>query len=134
MILFLIFIILILGIIVLISLFAPHKLPWYRPHLIISSSEITPMDQPVAISKVMLEEKLVSSDVEFKLSLKEQVSKLEIILGEKNRLIEKLQKELSSQKDQRFEFDKVQSLLNQQIEELKNKNKKLKSQIGETNE
>ena len=130
---FLIFIIFVLGIIVLISLFAPQSLPWYRPHLILSSSEMITIKEPASIPKPVFVNHHVDVEDENNAALKEKVARLESILVEKNRTLEKLQKEYSAQKEHRFEFEKVQLLLEQEIAQLKTKHKKLKSQIGESN-
>ena len=132
--LFLLLILCIAAVIVLISLFAPHQLPWYRPHLMLSQGEIIPIKPvPAARKQPMVMEGLVGveSNEEDNISLRDKAGRLESILLEKNVTIEKLQKQLLAEKSHREEFEKIRALLDEEITKLRAQNKKLKLKIGE---
>lgn len=132
MVLILILIIVALTCLTLISLFAPHQLPWYKPSLVLdSSSDLQPIKvEPVARPPVIIEG-LAEPENDFHVSLEDNVAKLEIIINEKNRLIEKLQKGLAAYRSHREEFEKVKSILDEEIQHLKAQNKELKAKISE---
>ena len=130
MILFFILAILLIGAYVLVALFAPEALPWYRPHLILERPEPVPHAEPVARQPYVMEG-LAEPESDFRVSLEENVTRLETILYEKNRTIEKLQKELLAERSHRQEFEKVKAIMDQEIQNLKLKNKQLKTQPGE---
>jgi hypothetical protein len=115
--------------IVLISLFAPHKLPWYRPSLILTS----PIHREVYKQPIIVEGLAELEEESFDISAQEKVAKLEAILLEKNTAIEKLQKQLTAEKSNRADFEKVQNVLNEEIQNLRTQNKELKTRIGEGN-
>ena len=108
---FLILLIFIVAIIVLISLFAPQSLSWYRQLLVL--------------------EKKKGDD--FHVPLEENTTKLEAMLSEKNRTIEKLQKQLVTEESHRAEFEKVKTILDEEIQNLKAQNKTLKIPAGKNN-
>ncbi len=116
-----------LSAILLITLFAPEILPWFKPHLILERSEIKREPKPPAIQKPQVMEGLIEQDIEFNISLKEKIERLEVILHEKNKILEKLQTQLDAEREHRHEFEKVREMLIAQIESLKNKNKELKT-------
>ncbi len=133
MIFFFILVILLLAAYVLISLFAPETLPWYRPHLILERPEPSAPAPSVVTRQPYIMEGLAEPDGDFRLSLEENVARLEAILHEKNRTIEKLQRELTAEKSHRGEFEKVKAIMDQEIQNLKSKNKELKTKTGERN-
>ena len=134
MILFFLLVVVILTIVVLLSLFVPHKLPWYRPHLVLSSSEVT-MIQPQTVSRQpMVMEGLVEPDkIDLDVSSQEKIDRLENILIEKTALVEKLQKQVLAEKSHRTEFEKVQTLLEGEVTKLRKLNQELRVKIGEEN-
>lgn len=133
MIFFFILVILLIAAYVLISLFAPQTLPWYRPHLILDRNDSLRVE-PTRIKQPVIMEGLAEPESDFNISLEENVTRLEGILNEKNRMIEKLQKELTAEKAHRGEFEKVKAIMDEEIKNLKTKNRELKSQKGERNE
>src|SRR5258707_761546 len=115
MVLFLILFIIVAAAIVLISLFAPEKLPWSKPHLILDRREIEPIKiEPVTRQPIIMEG-LAEPESDFSISFEENVARLENIIGEKNRLIEKLQRELTAERSHRTEFEKVKAILDEEI-------------------
>jgi hypothetical protein len=106
-------------------------LPWYRPHLILSSSEMQPISQKPRQPVVM--EGLAEIEKEPNPDLIEQISKLESILLEKNRSIERLEKKLKAEWANRLEFEKVKNILDEEIVYLRTQNKELKTKIGDKN-
>jgi hypothetical protein len=124
------------GAIVLISLFAPHKLPWYRPHLILNSSQFSVGTQTMPQQPNLLESFLSPEipDESLEIALEGKILKLETMLTEKNTVIEKIQKQLAAERTHRQEFEKIQSLLNEEIKNLRAQNRELKVRIGEENE
>ena len=134
MIFFFILAILILAAYVLISLLAPQTLPWYRPHLILERHEPPHNANPVPTRQPLIMEGLVEPESDFNMSLEENVARLESILHEKNRAIEKLQRELTAERSHRQEFEKVKAIMDGEIQNLKSKNKELKTKIGDRNE
>src|SRR3569623_1646948 len=130
---FFVFMIAVAGAIVLVSLFAPHKLPWYRPQLILNPSQMSihaPVIQPILDD--FLGVQLPKDSIE--IALEGKILKLETILSEKNTAIEKLQKQLSAERSHRTEFEKIQDLLNNEIKNLRLQNRELKVRIGEEDE
>jgi hypothetical protein len=127
MVFFFILAIILIALIVLVSIFAPHKLPWYRPHLVLNPSEIELMQKPIQHPVVI--EGLVEPERR-SISLEDQVLKLESILTEKNRAIEKLQKQVTAERNYREEFDKLKTILDKEISQLRAHNKELKAKIG----
>ena len=126
MVFFFILLIIVVAAIVLISLFSPQSLPWYRPHLVLSRSEIEELPaQPVARQPVVMEG-LAEPESDFNVPLEENIARLEGVLHEKNRTIEKLQKELAVEKSHRLEFEKIKAILDGEIQNLKAQNKALK--------
>ena len=135
MVIFLLLVIFSLAGVVLISLFSPQSLPWYHPPLILDKSEMVTMPAPqTIIHRPVVMEGLAEPEDDFELPVEENVSRLESILHEKNRTIERLQRELAAEKSHRGEFEKVKSILDDEIKNLKTKNKELKSKIGVSNE
>ena len=129
---FLIFIIFILAAYVILTLFIPQKLPWYRPHLILSKSEMTEMPpMPTVVKQPLILEGLAEPEDELRMSAKDQVARLESILLDKNRTIERLQRELLVEKEGRSGLETLKVILEKEIENLKIKNKRLKERIGE---
>ena len=126
MIVFFLLLILLTALVVLINLFNPKILPWYRPSLILGKSEISPIIEPKPKRRPIVLEGLHEPDENFRLSLEENISRLEMILGEKNIMIEKLQRELTAEKSHRLEFEKVKELLDDEILTLRRKFKNLK--------
>lgn len=61
--------------------------------------------------------------------LDQKCVKLEQILDEKNRILDRLQKDLESERSHRNEFEGLKAVLQQQIEELKAQNKQLREEI-----
>ena len=115
--------------IVLLSLFAPHKLPWYRPHLLLSANRqetVQPRSYPrqPVILEGLAEPEPERNDLD--ISSKEKVARLENILLEKNAAIEKLQKQISTDKNLREDFEKVKALLDEEIVSLRKQNRDLK--------
>lgn len=132
MILIFILLIAISAAVVLVSLFAPHKLPWYRPSLVLNSSEIQRVHDVEPLPKQpLIMEGLAEPELE--ITSQERVAKLEAILSEKNTVIEKLQKQLAAEKSHRSEFEKIQAVLNEEIQSLRSQSKELKIRIGEEN-
>lgn len=136
MILFLVLLILLVSAIVLVSLFAPHLFPWYRPHLILNPADSdmvrTPASTPV---QPVIMEGLADPDPEparYDPSLEEKIVRLENILLEKNAVIEKLQRQVTAEKAHRTEFEKVKAILDEEIVKLRKQNKELKAKTGET--
>jgi len=129
---FLIVLIVVVSVIVLLSLFYPQALPWPRPHLNLIKSEIEPIKDYPQTRQAPLKGASVKSKSEndFQISLEENVARLETILHEKNRTIEKLQRELASEKSHKREYDKIKAILDDEIINLKTQNKELKTQIG----
>jgi hypothetical protein len=133
MILFFLFVITIAAIIILMSLFAPHMLPWYRPHLILNPSEMQPLTTTIIRKQPIIIEGLAEFEIEGNgnISLEEKESRLDHILIEKNSMIEKLQKQLIAEKSHRLEFEKVKGLLDKEILNLRKQNKEFKIRTGE---
>ena len=130
----LIALIIVVAVIVLLSLFAPEKLPWYRPHLILEkATKVEPIKTQEIVQQPMVMEGLAEPESDFHISLDENVARLETILFEKNTIIEKLQRELAAEKTHRGEFEKIKAILDEEIQKLKIKNKELKNQTGEKN-
>ena len=136
MILFFVLLISIITVIVLLSLFEPRALPWYKPHLMLTSSEIEPIRTPMVHKQPLIMEGLVDPEPERNrdISSKEKVDRLENILIEKNIAIDKLQKQVAAEKSHRTEFAKVQKILEEEITKLRAQNKKLKLKTGEDND
>jgi hypothetical protein len=128
---FFILIILLAASVVLVSLFAPHRLPWYRPHLVLNSASGMPITIPV-MERYSPEPQSQEEDP-LEATFQERIQKLEAILGEKSVAIDKLQRQLAAEKAHRGEFEKVQSLLNEEIKNLRAQNRELKVRIGEAN-
>ena len=122
MILFFILVSVISAIIILLYLLAPQTLPWYRPHLRLTSSEIESIAVQTVSKRPIIMEGLAEPDKNFDISLQEKVTRLENILAEKNVTLEKLQKQLVAEKSHRVEFEKVQTLLNEEIVRLRTQN------------
>jgi len=136
MILFFVLSILILSTIVVISLFAPEKLPWYRPHLMLNpqASDFVKVKPLVsAIRQPIIIEGLADPEPEktMDLSAQEKIARLENMLIEKNATIEKLQKQVIGEKASRVEFEKVKALLDEEIASLRKQNRELKIKTGE---
>ncbi len=83
------------------------------------------MSQPVVIEGLAEPE----SESDFNVSLEENVLRLETILNEKNKTIERLQRELVAERSHRGEFEKVKSILDEEIKSLRIQNKELKSRV-----
>lgn len=135
MILFFVLLILLISAVVLISLFAPQRLPWYRPHLVLNpaNSDMIRVVERVPVQPVIMEG-LADPDPEPKRNdpeLEEKISRLENILLEKNAAIEKLQRQVTAEKAHRSEFDKVKAILDEEIVKLRKQNKELKAKTGE---
>ncbi len=133
MILFFILLISVAMLIVLFTLLAPQRLPWYRPHLILNPNEEEMFVlQPVRRQPIIIEG-LADPEPERRItsSFNDSVDRLDTILAEKNVLIEKFQKQIVAEKSHRAEFEKVQILLEEEIQKLRNQNKELKIRIGE---
>jgi hypothetical protein len=125
------------GAVVLISLFAPHKLPWYRPHLILNSSQFAVGTDVMPQQSSLLENFLIPEapdEESLEIALEGKILKLETILTEKNLTIDKLQRQIAAEKSHRHEFEKIQEILNGEIKSLRVQNKELKVRIGEENE
>lgn len=133
MVFFLILLIFIVATIVLISLFALQSLPWYRPSLILEKNEMGPVKLRPVTRQPMVMEGLAEPENDFHVSLEENVARLETMLNEKNRMIEKLQKQLAAEKIHRVEFEKVKAILDEEIQNLKAQNKTLKAPTGGNN-
>ena len=127
MVFFFILAIIVIAIIVLMYMFAPQNLPWYRPHLVLNPTEIELMKKPMVHPIKM--EGLVEPKRN-SITLEDQVLKLESILTEKNRTIEKLQKQVTAERTYREEFDKLKVILDREILQLRTQNKELKSKLG----
>ncbi len=129
---------LIVGIFIAFRLLAPEmyvvlnrsklRFPWQRPSLMVDSAvpvdsiyEHAPEHLPVAIDTPMQPE-------EIPLPLNEKFSRMDALLLEKNKLIEQLQKDLACERSHRGEFDKVRSIMDEEIARLKDQLKKLKTQ------
>ena len=124
----LIALIIVVAVIVLISLFAPEKLPWYRPHLVIEKiQKIEPVNIQEITRPPVVMEGLAEPESDFNISLDENVARLETILLEKNQTIEKLQRELAAEKSHRGEFEKIKAILDEEIQKLRIQNKELKN-------
>jgi predicted RNase H-like nuclease (RuvC/YqgF family) len=63
-----------------------------------------------------------------------KIMKLEQMIDEKNRMITDLQKGLRSGHDHEVQFEDLKQILQAQIEELKQENKKLRSEISRSSE
>ncbi|MBF0489919.1 MAG: hypothetical protein HQL15_04800 [Candidatus Omnitrophica bacterium] len=129
MILIFVLMILVAAILVLIYMLAPQIFPWYRPHLILNSSEM----QSIRVQRrPMVMEGLIDHEFERNVDMnaEDKVARLETILVEKNRSIEKLQKQLMAEKAHRQEFENLRMLLDEEIQNLRNQNKELKNKIG----
>ena len=113
------------AIIVLISLFTPHLMPWYRPHLVLTASQGPTIQGQAAVKQPIIMEGLAEPQEakSLDISLEEKTSRLENILIEKNIAIDKLQKQLIAEKSHRGEFEKVQLVLNEKIQDLRTQNK-----------
>jgi hypothetical protein len=134
MILFFVLAILTAAVVVLFSLFAPHKLPWYRPRLALNSHSAEMVRVQIPRQPIVMEG-LASPEEETRLdpTLQEKVSRLETILLEKNTLIEKLQKQVVAEKSLREDFDKVKALLDEEIINLRKQNRELKAKQEKMN-
>ncbi|MEI7999295.1 MAG: hypothetical protein WCH62_07325 [Candidatus Omnitrophota bacterium] len=134
MVIFFILLVLILAALILISLFSPQKLPWYRPHLNFKTSEFELSERRSVSRQSAGMEGAVEPEGDFNIPLEENVARLENILNEKNRFIERLQRELAAEKGHRTEFEKVKAILDDEIKNLRSQNKELKVQKGDGNE
>jgi hypothetical protein len=130
MIFFFIISILFLAVIVLLNLFIPHKLPWYRPNLILHPSEIPFQSQSVHRQPVILEG-LAEPEEEEDLDLRKQVENLDKILQEKNRKIEQLNRKLKAEISHREDFEKVKTIMEEELISLRKENRSLKSRKEE---
>ena len=65
-------------------------------------------------------------------SLAQRLEKVERLLLEKNTLIDRLQGEVEAERSHRLEFEKVRSLLDEEIVRLKEQNRALKAQQQES--
>ncbi len=63
--------------------------------------------------------------------LNERYSKLEQLLEEKDRSLRKVEDELVNERSHRTEFEELKTLLQTQLDELKQQNKKLKEELAE---
>lgn len=130
MVLILVLIIVTLTCLIFISLFAPRQLPWYKPSLVLGSeSDIQSVKVDRRSLSPVLSEGLAEPEGDFHIPLEEQMLKLGTIISEKNRLIEKLRKELAVYHSHREEFEKIKSILEEEIQQLKIQNKELKNKI-----
>lgn len=58
-------------------------------------------------------------------------AKLEEMLEEKNRILARLEEDLKNEQGHRYEFDGIKEILQQEIEDLKSQNKKLKEELAQ---
>ncbi len=65
---------------------------------------------------------------EMPMSLTAKAAKVELLLLEKNKLIDRLQSDLEAERSHRQEFEKVKALLDDQILKLKEQNRALRTQ------
>ena len=119
MLLFIFIVIVLLGILTAFRLLASEihldlNEPWRRPHL---SNEI-PLKLPVvdalppAIDMPMQPE-------EMQVTIGDKLNKMDLLLLEKNTVIERLQKELESERANRAEFENLKKILDEEIRDLK---------------
>jgi len=103
--------------------------PWARAHLL---DEDPPKTYPVldrlppAIDLPMQQDEMPSS-------LSDKLNKMDVLLLEKNKVMDRLQSELEAERSHRAEFDKVKSIMDEEIQHLKEQIKSLKKQKEQSN-
>ena len=96
--------------------------PWKRPRLLPDSS--TKLKPVIAHSPADITMPARQDGIEG--SLLAKLNKVEFLLAEKNRAIDRLGKELEAERSHRLEFDKVKNIMDTEITRLKEQIKNLK--------
>ena len=98
-----------------------YHFPWSRPHLLEEPSAHIPVVDhlPPAIDLPLQTE-------EMSVPAAEKITKVEILLLEKNRLLDRLQKQLEAERSHRAEFEKVKEVMEGEIKRLKDQIKNIK--------
>ncbi len=102
------------------------EFPWGKPRLLADSVSEVPVQPeslmenlPIAIDMPMQADEMPAAEVN-------KTARMEILLLEKNKAIEKLQKELQAERSNRSEFDKVKAIMDEEIGRLKDQVRSLK--------
>ena len=107
----------------------PWPWQWPRPRLLDEDNIVLRPKIPVAPEPVLPEAiDLPVDPQDMPIPLTVKAEKLELLLLEKNKLIDRLQSELEAERSHRQEFEKVKELLDEEIARLKEKNRALKNQ------
>ena len=69
---------------------------------------------------------------EMPVSLSDKVDKMDALLLEKNKLLDRMQKDLEAERSHRAEFDKIKTIMDEEIQRLKEQIKSLKKQKEQT--
>ena len=104
-----------------------YQFPWGRQ---LFKQSAVPYAQPVDYSVVAIDEPLQPADLSD--SVTDQLNRMEKLLVEKNKLIDKLQKSLESERAHRSQFMKIKAMMDEEIERLKTQNKTLKPKKEQT--
>ncbi len=92
--------------------------PWVRPHLVVE-------ELPPAIDLPMQPD-------EMPVPVTGKLDKMDALLLEKNKLIDRMQTELEAERSHRLEFEKVRSIMDEEIQRLKEQLKSLKQNKEQT--
>ena len=107
---------------------SPSPWPWLRPRLL-DEDNIALRPKAPAASEPALPEAIDlpmdPQDVHVPLTVRAE--KLELLLLEKNKLIDRLQSDLEAERSHRQEFEKVKDLLDEEILRLKEHNRALRT-------
>ena len=106
----------------------PWPWQWPRPRLLDEDNIALRPKVPVAPEPVLPEAiDLPVDPQDMPIPLTVKAEKLEVLLLEKNRLIDRLQNELEAERSHRQEFEKVKDLLDEEIVRLKEHNRVLRT-------
>ena len=102
--------------------------PWPRPHLLDEDNIALRPKVPVAPALALPEAiDLPVDPQDMPIPLTVKAEKLEVLLLEKNKLIDRLQSDLEAERSHRQEFEKVKDLLDEEIVRLKEHNRVLRT-------
>ena len=94
------------------------NLPWGRHRLLPDSAAYQP-DQASIIDRLPVAIDTPMEPEEMPMALTEKLKKMEALLLEKNKLIDRLQRNLEAERSHRCEFEKVKSIMDEEIARLK---------------
>ena len=102
-------------------------IPWRRPNLLKDSTDVSVKEQPLAYDHLptAIDTPIEAHDMPEELSQK--LFKMEMLLIEKNKLIERLQREVQAERAHRNEFEKVKSIMDDEVLRLKDQVRQLKN-------